>query len=331
MKSNLRLIILVLFIVTLGSCNSKKEAYTNLNGDVFATYYRFQIDSDKDFSKQIDSVFKAIDKAINSYVQTSEISDFNNNGIVMKPSPTFVDLLQKAKHYHQLSNGYFEPTLYPVIKAWRFDAENKVQMDSVKIDSLLKLVSFDKLIVFNSAKVEAVKKGTMLDLNALGEGYAIDAISSILDRSNIKNYMIEIGGEMKCKGRNAKGELWKVGIEDPSISIENRGTSFMKIIEIENQALSTSGSYRKFYTDSLGNKFSHIINPKTGYPAKHNLLSVSLLSNSAITADALATACMAMGTEKSMQFIEEAPNLEGFLIYTSNGKLITWQSSKFPK
>lgn len=330
MNTNLKLQF-VLALLPLVSCNLKKHDYHYSQGDVFATYYRFQIDSDNDFSKPIDSIFKAINKASNSYVDSSEISKFNRKGILINPSPTFIDMLQKAKAYNQLSEGYFEPTLYPLINAWGFGLKNREQMDSIKVDSLLKLVSFNNLLVFDSTQVKALKKGVQIDLSAMGEGYALDAVASILDANGVKNYMVEIGGEMKCKGRNQKNKIWKIGIEDPTIPISERGNSLMTIVKLNNKGLSTSGNYRKFYTDSLGNKYAHIISPKTGYPIKHNLLSVSIIANSSTAADALATACMAMGTQRSIQFIEQNPNIEGFLIYSKNGKMKTWSSVGFPK
>jgi len=313
------------------SCNSKKDSYTYNKGDVFGTYYKFQIDSEKDFSKEIDCVFKAIDKAVNSYVDYSEITNFNKNGITVKPSATFLDMLEKAKKYHQISNGYFEPTLLPLIKNWGSSLKNKEQMDSTKVDSLMKFVSFKDLIKFNSAEVKALKQGVEIDLSAMGEGYALDAIASILNKSGVNNYMIEIGGEMTCKGVNAKGKVWQIGIENPTVSIEKRETSLMKRVELKNKGISTSGNYRKFYTDSLGNRYSHIIDAKMGYPVKHNLLSASIISNSSTEADALATACMSMGTEKAKRFIENSPDIEGFLIYSEDKNLKSWQSSGFTK
>ena len=325
---------LYLFFCTLfllSSCDPSEEKYNYSQGEVFGTYYRFQIDSDKDYSKQIDSIFNAIDKAVNSYVEYSEISKFNKEGFLLSPSPTFIEMLQKAKKYHNLSNGYFDPTLSSLINNWGFGFKNKEKMDSIKVDSLLKLVSFKKLLVIDTAKVKVLKKGVTIDLNAMGEGYALDAISSILDQSGVNNYMVEIGGEMKCKGLNQNGNIWKIGIENPTVSIDERGTSLMKIVKLKNVGISTSGNYRKFYTDSLGNKYSHIIDVMTGYPVQHNLLSASIISTSATKADALATACMSMGMEKAKYFIENDPDMEGFLIYSDDNNLKSWQSSSFSK
>ncbi|MEH6706202.1 MAG: FAD:protein FMN transferase [Galbibacter orientalis] len=322
--------IVLLSCFFLASCVSKETNYKISQGDVFGTYYRLQIDSDNDFSKQIDSVFTAIDKAANSYVDHSEISSFNKTGILKKPSPTFLKMLTQAKNYYKTSNGYFSPSLYPIIKYWKEDFKNKSQIDSTTVDSLLKLTSFNN-VAFNTNEVRALKKGVKIDLSAMGEGYALDAIASILDKAEVLNYMVEIGGEMKCKGKNSANKVWQVGIENPEIPVSQRGDSLMKIVKLNHMALSTSGNYRKFYTDKSGNKYAHILDSKTGYTIKSNLLSVSLLSKSSTTADALATACMSMGIKQAMTFIEETPEIEGFLIFQKDRKLKTWQSNNFPE
>lgn len=323
---------IIFFIISFSflGCNKGGE-YKIYEGKVFGTYYKFQIDSNKDFQKSIDSVFLAINQAANSYTETSEISKFNISGELLKPSTTFLQMLDSAKTFYQVTNQYFNPALYPLINEWGFGAKGQSTIDSVRVDSLLKITDFKNVILFDSNKVKALQKGAMLDLNGLGEGYALDQIGKILDRGNVQNYMIEIGGEMKCRGINNKLEVWKVGIEDPTVSIQERGTSLMTIVKLDNQSISTSGSYRKFYTDSLGNKYSHIISPINGYPINHNLLSVSIISTSATQSDAIATACMAMGTEKAISFIESMPHLNGYLIYDQKGELKKWQSANFPK
>jgi thiamine biosynthesis lipoprotein len=320
----------IVTLTVLVSCNTNGTSrYKDIKGEVFGTYYRFQIDSEIDFSSEIDSVFSAINVAANSYDNTSKISQFNKQGSLKNPTPTFIEMLQMAKEFHQRSDGYFEPTLYPLIKAWGFGNDARKPINPEKIDSLLNLVSFTENIEFNATMVKALKEGVMIDLSALGEGYAIDAICSILEKNGVKNYMVEIGGEMKCKGKNANGQVWRVGIENPE-NLNERGKSLVHVIELSNVGLSTSGSYRKFLSDSLGNKYSHIIDPKTGYPVAHNLLSASIVSRSLTTADALATACMAMGTEKAIRLIEDNPDIEGFLIYAEGDNFRTWKSKGFP-
>lgn len=324
-----KLFLLLIFSAIIFSCD-QKEKFEIYQGEVFGTYYKFQIQSETDFKSAIDSIFMAMNIAANSYNETSEISRFNQEGLFTYPSATFIQMLDSAKSYYSLTNHYFNPALYPLINEWGFGSKNRSNLDSVTVDSLIQLTEFEKVITFNNAKVEALQKGTMIDLSGLGEGFALDQIAQILNKNNVQNYMIEIGGEMKCKGVNSKNEVWRIGIEDPNVSIEERGTSLMKIVKLNNKSISTSGSYRKFYTDSLGNKYPHIINPKSGYPVTHNLLSVSIVSKSSTEADAIATACMAMGTEKAKSFLKSMPHLAGFLIYDQQGELKTWETANFP-
>jgi thiamine biosynthesis lipoprotein len=311
-------------------CNHKK-AYNVYQGEVFGTYYRFQVDSSKDFGPDIDSIFLAIDQAANSYNNTSEISIFNREGELNNPSATMVQMLDSAKKYHTLTDHYFNPALYPLIQAWGKSLDNRSSLDSTKIDSLLKLIDFGGSIKSDHTKLQAKHPGAMMDLSGLGEGFALDRIAQTLDNNDVKNYMVEIGGEMKCKGVNGNSDIWRIGIENPNVSIDERGSSLMKIVKLDHSAISTSGSYRKFYTDSSGNKYPHIIDPKSGYPVSHNLLSVSIISESSTEADAIATACMAMGTEKAKTFLGLVPHLAGFLIFDENGALKTWQTSNFPE
>lgn len=308
-----------------------KRPYRIYQGPVFGTSYRFQIESGKDFSAEIDSVFMAIDLAANTYDEASEISRFNHKGRLDGPSTTFVQMLDSAKKFHSLTDRYFNPALYPLIDAWGSALGHRSRLDSAKVDSLLGLIDLDRAIFVNDTKVEALQKGAMLDLSGLGEGFALDRIAQLLKRNKVQNFMIEIGGEMHCRGVNGDGKVWRIGIEDPKVPIKERGTSLMKIVKLGDRAISTSGSYRKFYTDSLGNKYPHIIDPKNGYPVKHRLLSASIISSSSTEADAIATACMAMGTGKAKSLLKSMPHLSGFLIYDGEKGLETWQTSNFPQ
>lgn len=299
-------------------------------GPVFGTYYSVVYDSNEDYGTSFDSIFNEINNAISSYRINSEISRFNSSGYIQKPFPIFFQQLQSAKYYHKITNGAFEPTLMPLIEAWGFGLEKRKTVNSTQIDSLLKLVSFSKNIFFSKDIVKSERNGTKLDLSALGEGYTLNCIANFLDNKNIQNYKVEIGGELKCKGTNTKGAIWKIGIANPYYDLGTSSEQMMGMLELKNTSLSTSGSYRKFYVDDLGKKRAHIIDPKTGYPVSHGLLSVSIKCKDAEKADALATACMVMGTIRAKEFIEKNKDIEGYLIYENDHKKIdTWSSNGF--
>lgn len=322
-----------LLVLALVSCESKQELnFKNYEGEIFGTYYRIQVgDTSQDFQAKFDSVFALINTASNSYVQESEVSDFNATGILVNPSYTFRDMLDSCKKFHAQSQGYFEPTLFPLIKAWGFSFETREQMDSSKVAGLKDLVGFESQLRVTDSSYAAAQKGVKLDITGLGEGYAIDRLAAVLDLAGVANYLVEIGGEMKGKGQNPKGEYWTIGIEDPAQAELGVSNSLLTKVTLSGLALSSSGNYRKFYIDEQGNKRPHLIDPKTGFPVSHSMVSVSVLASSGTQADALATAFMAMGPEKAKELAETLPGVEAMFVLAEKDSLRMEFTSGFPK
>jgi thiamine biosynthesis lipoprotein len=323
----------LIVLLVLASCVSKPEVtFKNYEGEIFGTYYRVQVgDSDRDFQTQFDSIFAIINTASNSYIQESEVSDFNANGILVYPSFTFRDMLDSCKKYHEQSQGYFEPTLYPLIKAWGFSFEEREQMDSSKVALLKSLMGFESQLQVTDTSYAAAQSGVMLDITGLGEGYAIDKLAEVLDQAGVANYLVEIGGEMKGKGQNPTGESWTIGIEDPAQAELGVTNTMLTKVTLNRLALSSSGNYRKFYIDEQGNRRSHLIDPKTGFPVSHSMVSVSVLATSATQADALATAFMAMGPEKAKVLAESLPGVEAMFVLAEKDRLRMEFTSGFPE
>ena len=315
------------------SCNKTKEKeFKTYQGDIFGTYYRIQIDDlERDFQPSFDSVFSLINKASNSYIKESEVSDFNNDGKLLNPSFTFKDMMDSSRKYHRLSNGYFEPTLFPLLKAWGFSFESRESMDSSKVADLKTLVGFESKLSVSDSGFFASSAGVKLDITGLGEGYAIDKLAEVLEQFGVEDYMVEIGGEMKAKGKNSRGTIWTIGIEDPAEVELGVGSSMLAKVELDGRAISTSGNYRKFYIDEEGNRRPHIVDPRTGFPVGHTMVSVSVLASSATKADALATAFMAMGPEKARELAEKLPDVEAMFVLGDKGKFNLEFSSGFPK
>jgi thiamine biosynthesis lipoprotein len=330
--SPIRLIVILLFFA-LPACQQKKEiAFKNYEGEIFGTYYRIQVgDTDRDFQVPFDSVFALINTAANSYVQESEVSDFNLTGNLKDPSFTFRDMLDSCKKFNSQSQGYFEPTLFPLLKAWGFSFEQREQMDSAKVAALKALVGFESKLVVTDSGYYAAEEGVKLDVTGLGEGYAIDKLAEVLDQAGVANYLVEIGGEMKGKGNNPRGENWSIGIEDPSQAELGVTNSMLTKVTLNQLALSSSGNYRKFYMDEQGNRRSHLIDPTTGFPVSHSMVSVSVLAPSATQADALATAFMAMGPEKAKVLAESLPGVEAMFVLAEKDRLRMEFTSGFPK
>jgi thiamine biosynthesis lipoprotein len=322
----------ILGVVLFSSCGEKEKIYQTYEGEIFGTYYRIQVaDSQKDLQPQFDSVFAVINAASNSYVQESEVSDFNNSGQLLSPTATFLEMMDSAAKFNQLSQGYFEPTLYPLLKSWGFSFEQKDQMDSLKVSELLALVGFDHMISRTDSGYFSVQPGVMLDITGLGEGYAIDKLVEVVEKNQITDYMVEIGGEMKAKGNNSRGTVWSIGIEDPAQAELGVTSSMLTKVDLNNRAISSSGNYRKFYIDEAGNRRAHILDPLTGFPVSHSMVSVSVLANSATEADALATAFMAMGPEKSRILAESLPGVEAMFVIGGKDKLEMEFTSGFPR
>jgi thiamine biosynthesis lipoprotein len=317
-----RLIILLSFLSVL-ACkqnNSSKDLETFKNtklvGSVFGTFYQVTYDADTNYQKQLDSLFLVINTSMSTYIEDSDISKLNRNEDVIVDYH-FKKVFEKSKSIYIETKGAFDPTIGAVVNAWDFGPEGKiVDLDSVKINNLMQSVGLDKLRLIDHKIIKPSK--TFIDFNAIAKGYGVDVVGEFLESKNIKNYLINIGGELRARGANIeKGKAWTVGVENPNF---NGTQSINKVLALKDKAMATSGTYRKFKVDEQGNRYAHIINTKTGYPSKTNLLSISVIADDCMTADAYATAFKAMGIEQVKSFLENHSELKVFLIFENNDK-----------
>ncbi len=319
----------VLFCFLLISC--KQTDNTKLSGLVFGTSYSIQYYSEhqQDFQNKIDSLFYVVNKSMSTYQNDSNISKLNRNesNII---DEHFQKVFEASKDIFSKTDGAFDPTIGILVNAWDFGPEgNIVKLDSLKIDSLMVSVGLNK-VHREGNRIIKENPNTFLDFNAIAKGYGVDVISEFLEQQNIENYIVEIGGEIRTKGINIeKNKPWKVGVEMPHFD----GTqSIIRAISVTDEAMATSGTYRKFKIDKDGNRYSHIIDTKTGYPSKTNLLSISVIASNCMTADAYATAFKAMGIEKVKAFLEKHKELKVFLIYENEkNELETIGFNGFPE
>ncbi|NNL16231.1 MAG: FAD:protein FMN transferase [Flavobacteriaceae bacterium] len=327
MKHNLLIPIIFFSFV---SCNQELVKNKKVTGSVFGTTYSVIYNSDKriDFEPQFDSIFYIINKSMSTYEQNSIISKLNRNEDVMLDEH-FITVFDASKEIYNSTDGVFDPTIGVLVNAWDFGPEGTIKnLDSLKIKELMHSVGLNNVKISGNKLIKK-HKNTYLDFNAIAKGYAVDVISEFLDDKDIANYLVEIGGEIKAQGINIdKLKDWKIGVENPNFD----GTqSIFKAISIKNAAMATSGTYRKFKIDSLGNRYAHIIDTKTGYPSETNLLSVSVVTNDCITADAYATAFKAMGIENVTHFLQSHPELKAFLIFENDkGEFETLSLNEFP-
>ena len=309
----MRHFLFTLLLLIVFSCKQDQKN-TKLTGDVFGTTYSIQYYSEEndDFQQQIDSLFYVINKSMSTYQTNSDISRINRNETV-EIDEHFKKVFSASQVIYEATEGVFDPTIGVLVNAWDFGPEGKIiSLDSLKIDSLMLSVGLNKVKLVDNTIIKE-NTNTFIDFNAIAKGYGVDVIADFLESKNIENYIVEIGGEIRCKGTNIeKQKPWKVGVEMPHFD----GTqSIMKAISLHNESMATSGTYRKFKTDSLGNRYSHIIDTKTGYPSKTNLLSISVITSNCMTADGYATAFKAMGIEKVKDFLKTHPELKVFLIF----------------
>ena len=318
------LVIAILFI----QCGEQKENTIQFSGEAQGTTYQitYLSESGENYQEQVDSILKVIDLSLSTYVPSSIISLINSNSSATVDQH-FLNVFNAAQEISANTNGYFDVTVGPLINAWGFGSSKKENVDSSLFDSLLKNVGYE-LVQLENDKLVKKNPALMLDFNAIAQGYTVDVLADFLEEKDIQHYLIELGGEVKAKGRKKNGELWTVGIDQPNEK-QTEGRSLQAVIQLDNGALATSGNYRKFYIEN-GQKYSHIIDPHTGYPAKNNLLSATVIAPQCMTADAYATAFMVMGLDKSKQFLQDNPDLqlEVFFIYDENGNWKTFTSEK---
>lgn len=319
----------ILFFLLIVTVSCKEELKnTKLSGPIFGTSYEITYNSEINYEKQFDSLFYVINKSMSTYQVNSNISKINRNEPV-QVDEHFIKVFDASKTIYEETNGAFDPTIGVLVNAWDFGPEGKIaNLDSLKIDSLMVSVGLHKVTRIDN-KIIKKDLNTFLDFNAIAKGYAVDVIAEFLENENIENYLVNIGGELHAKGKNIETDKgWKIGIDDPNFD----GTqSYSKIIVLKNEAMATSGTYRKFKIDEHGKRYAHIIDTKTGYPSKTNLLSISVLANDCMTADAYATAFKTMGIEKIKSFLKTHPELKVFLIFENDKKeLETLSLNGFP-
>lgn len=328
-------VLLIFFCATFFSCKqeSKKtdvESFNNtkLEGLVFGTFYQVTYNSEFNYQNQFDSLFYVINKSMSTYQKDSDISRLNRNEAV-EIDTHFKKVFEASKKVFQDTQGAFDPTIGALVNAWDFGPEGKIEnLDSLKINNLMLSVGFDKVSILGN---EVVKQpNTFIDFNAIAKGYAVDVIARFLNNKSITNYIVNIGGEINAQGINIEKERgWTVGVENPNFD----GTqSWDKTFVLKNEAMATSGTYRKYKIDKNGNRYAHIIDAQTGYPSKTNLLSISVITQDCTMADAYATAFKSMGIEKVKEFLKDHPELKVFLIFENDkNNLDTLSFNNFPK
>jgi thiamine biosynthesis lipoprotein len=314
-------VFIALLVFFLGCKKNEKLNDFTFRGNVFGTTYKITyLKSSKNYKKSIDSLFKAVNKSLSTYIPTSYISRINKGDTTVIVDELFMEVFQKSQRIYTETDGYFDPTVGNLVNAWGFGPKNeKKNLSKEEVKREMEFVGLDKVKVLNRRVIKN-HQNIYLDFNSIAKGYGIDVVARFFNLKKIENYLIEIGGEIRTKGQKGTGRPWVVQLVDPLKKDTNKG---FKKINLSNKSMATSGNYRKFRLTENEKKYVHTINPKTGYALESNLLSVSVISDlDCADVDAYATSFMAMGFEKTKFFIENHKNLDVILLYVNNeGKL----------
>ena len=314
------------------SCNKTPKKVNYLRGFELGTTYNIQYISNLpqlEVQKGIDSIFYIINKSLSTYLPHSDISKINEGDTSIVVDHHFRAVFEKATEVWRATGGYFDPTVGALVNAYGFGPEKSINdLNTKQKDSLLSLTGWHKVKLMNDHTIEKESPLIYLDFNALAKGYAADVIGNYLYQLGHKSYMVEIGGEVVTKGKSPKtGQDWKIAIEDP---IQNVDSKFLQTLTLNDEALASSGNYRKYRIDTITNeRFVHSINPLTGSAKKTKILSTSVKAPDCITADAWATALMVMSLEKGKILIDNDPELEALWTLANHDKFLVIESKNW--
>ena len=314
-----------LFFITiwifLSGCRNNSNKYIHNEGFIFGTTYSFIYDdSQGDLHDEIKKILSSFNKSLSAFDSSSIISRFNKGEENVIADSLFLKVFTKSVEISAITEGAFDITVAPLVNVWGFGFEKHKTVNREIIDSLMNYVGIENVYIENGI-IKRKKEGVILNASAIAKGYGVDEVSKLLKSKGINNYMVEIGGEISTSGINSKGTFWRIGIDKPIFETTPENREFMMILQLSGKALATSGNYRNFFIMD-GIKYGHIINPLTGYPVQLSILSASIIADDCMTADAFATACMVSGLEKSLELIENQPNIEGCFIYEMDNGLL---------
>lgn len=303
---------LILLIVGTVLILKKQVPYQTDQGIVFGTMYKITYQSKENLKMEIESELQKVDNSLSPFNKKSVITHINHNEDYSTDS-MFTHVFRLTKTISKETHGAFDITVAPLVNAWGFGFKNASHVDSLTIDSIRQFIGFEKVDLVDG-KVVKKDPRIMLDCSAIAKGYGVDCVARLLESKGIKNYMIDIGGELVVKGKNAQQESWRIGINKPIDDSLSVNQELQTIIEINQGGMATSGNYRNFYYKD-GKKYAHTIDPRTGYPVQHNILSSTVIAKDCATADAYATSFMVLGLDSAKAICNAHPELDAYFIY----------------
>ena len=324
----IKLLIILILALTINSCQKNTKYIYNI-GFAYGTIYSIIYESPdgKDYQKEIDEKLHEYTMIFSTYEPESTISKVNRNEYV-KLETEFINCFKRAMEVSEITNGAFDITAGSLVNGWGFGPDEKEKMTQEIVDSLLQFTGYKKVQLKNREIIKETPE-INIDMNAISKGFTSDLIANFLQEKGCKNYMVEIGGEVVAKGKNAKRKIWTIGISKPEEDILLSNTDLQAILQLPGRAMATSGNYRNFYVED-GKKYAHTIDPKTGYPVQHSLLSATVIANDCMTADAFATAFMVLGMDLGIEIARQVQEIEVYFIYADkNGNNQVYMSEGF--
>lgn len=326
----IKIMLIVLLSISITGCfpsNNSPKKEVLLQGRTMGTTYNIKVVStseqveDLKLHDKIERVLKRVNQEMSTYIPDSEISLFNQStsGEAFEISDGFARVLKESIRLGELSNGKLDITVGPLVNLWGFGPEQrpeKVPSESV-LASTIKRIGLEKLHLTGNQLSKDISN-LYIDLSTTAKGYGVDVVAELIESNGIANYLVEIGGEMRLKGFKHTGELWAIAIEKPILDPSGEERAVHQVIIPKDNAVATSGDYRNYF-EADGQRFSHIIDPETGKPINHNLVSVTVIDQSSMTADGLSTTLMVLGTEKGMEFAVKNNLAALFISKTEHG------------
>lgn len=324
----------LLVLLVVGSIiiirQQRSMPYQHDEGFVFGTIYHITYQSNDNLQKEIEAELKKVDQSLSPFNKTSIITEINQNKDV-KVNDMFEDVFTLAQKISKDTHGAFDITVAPLVNEWGFGFKKGIEPTPQAIDSIKSLVGIEKVALTPEGKIKKADPRIMLDCSAIAKGYGCDVVARFLKNKGVENFMVEIGGEVVTRGNSEKRVPWRIGVNKPTDDSLNTSQELQTVLNVTDMAMATSGNYRNFYYKN-GKKYAHTIDPKTGYPVQHNILSATVLAKDCATADAYATAFMVLGKDGAQKILERHSELLAYLIYADkNGKNQIWYSPSMKK
>ena len=293
--------------------NNEPGSFTQLEGTVFHTVYHIQYEGSADYHDDIKQLFREFDGSLSMFNDTSIISRINRCDTSVVVNDYVRTVLEKSLQVSELTQGAYDITVAPLVNLWGFGFKNADGVSQHTVDSILQFVGYEKIHLTQDGHVLKDDPRIILDASSIAKGYMCDVVADYLRSRDVSNFMVEIGGEITCGGHNSKGKLWSVGINEPIEDSLSTSNVLRDIMHITDCSVATSGNYRNFYYKD-GRRYAHIIDPHTGYPAQYDILSSTVVAPNCITADALATSFMVLGSQRSLRILEADTTLMAYFI-----------------